>query len=234
MAKKKIAVIGAPSTGKSTFIHDVCHYYKMFSKENTSIYDVVDKKNLSPNDVTKPEVQKAFLEFYIGQVEKNYGKKKLFMEKSPIDALVQILWLNSKGFEGITDEFVSEMINKVRNSLRFYDLIFWAPFDPATMKLSDDQSADLAYIMEVDNIYRALFDQWKEQTGRFYPTQDCPVTIELLGDRKQRLQIFSLYFNQEGEFYGESDSLIADIADYTPEEIEQMKKEYTEVNKKRI
>lgn len=71
------------------------------------------------------------------------------------------------------------------------------------------RETDSEYILETDNIFKAINKQI-QTTGAspFFPQNDSPALIEIMGTIDERLEQISMYVTQEGNMYGEDQSLI--------------------------
>jgi hypothetical protein len=71
------------------------------------------------------------------------------------------------------------------------------------------READPHYIMETDNIFKAINKQL-QTTGAspFFPHNDSPAIIQIHGTIEERLAQIALYVNEDGDMYDETQSLV--------------------------
>jgi hypothetical protein len=209
----KIGIIGTQCVGKSTLIQDMKEKWPMFTSPEKSYRDLIKEKNLPINKEGTKESQEAILNFLVDESMENIGKKKVIYDRTPIDNLVYSLWLFDKNISNVDEAFIDKTVSLVRNSIKFYSVIFYIPFCAEndvllTAKLNRD--IDPVYRSEIGHLFEGIYKAWEKTGSRFFDTNDCPAFIPLYGNRQERIAMLSMYINDKGEFYGESDSLISD------------------------
>ena len=93
------------------------------------------------------------------------------------------------------------------------DVIFYIPFcaeNDVLLTAKPNRDIDPVYRSEIGHLFQGIYKAWEKTGSRFFDTNDCPAFIPLYGNRQERLALLSMYINDKGEFYGESDSLISD------------------------
>lgn len=212
---KKIAIVGTACQGKSTVIKDMIKRWPQLSTPERSYRDVIREKGLTINKDGNAENQEIILNALVDQLMENYGKKKIVLDRCPLDNLVYTLWLNAKHPDRVSDAFVQKTINIVRESLKFLDAIFFIPLTALhKVPLSEKQQreVDPLYIEEIDNLFKALIYARDAAPGKFWPVDDCPPVIEVFGDPETRIKMLELYIDDKCEFVGTDDSVINDLA----------------------
>ena len=209
----KIGIIGTQCVGKSTLIQDMKDKWPMFSSPEKSYRDLIKEKNLPINKEGTKESQEAILNFLVDEAMENVGKKRIIYDRTPIDNLVYSLWLFDKGTSNIDEAFIDKTVSLVRNSIKFYSVIFYIPFcaeNDVLLTAKPNRDIDPVYRSEIGHLFQGIYKAWEKTGSRFFDTNDCPAFIPLYGNRQERLALLSMYINDKGEFYGESDSLISD------------------------
>ena len=209
----KIGIIGTQCVGKSTLIQDMKDKWPMFSSPEKSYRDLIKEKNLPINKEGTKESQETILNFLVDESMENVGKKKVIYDRTPIDNLVYSLWLFDKGVSDVDEAFIDKTVSLVRNSIKFYSIIFYIPFcaeNDVLLTAKPNRDVDPEYRSEIGHLFEGIYKAWEKTGSRFFDTNDCPAFIPLYGNRQERIAMLSMYINDKGEFYGESDSLISD------------------------
>ena len=122
----KIGVIGTACIGKSTFIQDFIANWSMYKLcEKPRYTDLIKEKNLSLNENGNEESQKIILDSVVDQAMYSPKTDNIIFDRSVLDNLVYTIWLNANG--KVSDKFVKETIDIVREALVFYDILFFLP-----------------------------------------------------------------------------------------------------------
>ena len=217
----KIAIIGSQCTGKSTYIQDFIKAWPAYALSDKPRYtDLIKEKNLKLNEDGNEESQLIILNSVIDQVMYTPKEANVLFDRSVLDNLIYTLWLNAKG--KVSDEFVQKTMKIVKESLVFYDILFFLPISkqsPVPFEASQNRSNDPAYRTEIDNIFKAVIHQYNTGSRVCFPfdhKDGCPAIIEIYGNPEQRIALTRLYLNDQGQQYGEDESLLT----LTPEELE--------------
>ena len=210
----KIGIIGTQCVGKSTLIQDMKDKWPMFSSPEKSYRDLIKEKNLPINKEGTKASQEAILNFLVDESMANYGKKKIVFDRTPIDNLVYSLWLYEKGTSDIDEAFIDKTVNTLRQSIKFYSVIFYIPFcaeNDVMLTSAPNRDIDPVYRSEIGHLFEGIYKAWEKTGSRFFDTDDCPAFIPLYGNRQERIALMSMYINEKGDFFGESDSLVSDF-----------------------
>ena len=122
------------------------------------------------------------------------------------------MWLNSKG--KVSDSFVNDTIKLVKETLVFYDVLFFLPISkmsPVPFEESSNRSVSSHFRAEIDAIFKALLKQWHKENKTYFPFEHdlgCPAIIEIFGDREQRIALTEMYITTDGQPFTEEESLI--------------------------
>ncbi|NBW33564.1 MAG: hypothetical protein EBR30_00755 [Cytophagia bacterium] len=209
---KKIGIIGTQCIGKSTLIEDMMLQWPQLSKPERTYRDLVKEKNLPVNKNGTKESQEAILNFLVDEAMENVGKKKLVYDRTPLDNLAYSLWLYEKGESDIDEAFIDKTVDLVRNSIRFYSVLFYLPLieqNEVPLTAKEQRDIDPVYRAEIDVLFDAFYRAREKGGSRFFYNEDCPMIIPIYGNPLQRIAMIKQYINDKCEFYGEEDSLIA-------------------------
>ena len=124
----KIGIIGTQCVGKTTLIQDMKEKWPTFTTPEKSYRDLVKEKNLPINKTGTKEGQEAILNCLVDQAMENVGKSKIIYDRTTVDNLVYSLWLYDKGLGGVDEAFIDKSVLLVRQSIKFYSVIFYLPF----------------------------------------------------------------------------------------------------------
>ena len=83
------------------------------------------------------------------------------------------------------------------------------------------RSVDLTFREEIDNIFKAFCDSYHKHDKKIFDPNDSPAVIEIFGSQQERIKMVEFYVNEDGNMYGEDDSLI-----HIPPELDPELKEY--------
>jgi hypothetical protein len=207
----KIAVSGTSGIGKSTFVSDFIDAWPQYKQPLKSYRDIAKEQNLTLNEDGTEESQKIIRDILTDEVIANKDDFVIY-DRCILDNLIYTLWLSSRG--KVSDKFVKESIDVTRETLAFFDLIFFLPItkhSPVKLVESDQRSNDPMFRDEVDILFKSLMSAYLKQSNVYFPFKSqlgCPAIIEIFGDRKQRVELSKLYITKEGKVYGEDESLL--------------------------
>lgn len=213
----RIAVTGTNGIGKSTFVKDFLNEWTGFSTPDSTYRDVIKDRHSST--ITE-EKQKLILDHMTDQL-KTFGKTdNVIFDRCPVDNMVYTLWANSKNL--VSDEFVTESAEKLKNALRMIDLLLFIPITKAdniclTSTLSSRDGIDESYAKEIDHIFKSLYREWDKAESIFVDPQDKPHVIEVFGTPEERVAISKLYVTEDGDSF-EQGAII------TPDELDELER----------
>ena len=211
---KKLCVSGSACTGKTTLIKDILSEWPNFIQPEKTYRDIIKERGLTINKAGNKESQKAILDFMVEQVKYNYGNKTVIFDRSPWDNLIYTLWLYDKGISDIDEEFIRYSIDQLKESFKYIDCTFFIPLTKhhtVTIVADGVREVDPVYIEEIDTLFKATYQDWKQRAGGFFKPDDCGAIVEIFGPRDIRMQMIKMYINKDGNFFGEKDSLLAGI-----------------------
>lgn len=210
----KIAVCGTQCIGKTTFINDFLAtwpMYKLCTKEKYTTF--VGSNNLKLNEQGNEESQQFILNNLTDQVMYEPKDSFTIFDRSVLDNLVYTMWLNSQS--RVSDKFVSDTIKIVKETLSFYDILFYLPItkaSPVPLVPKGDRSIDPVYREEIDNIFKSLVKRYNQNDNFFFPFDSklgCPAIIEIFGNQRERIELAKMYITTDGKCFGEDQSLLS-------------------------
>lgn len=211
----KIGIIGTQCIGKSTLIEDMMLQWPQLSRPERTYRDLVKEKNLPINKNGTKESQGLILDFLVEEAKKNYGKKKMIFDRTPLDNLAYSFWLFEKGLSDIDQDFLDKSVAKSREAISEYSVLFYLPLveqNNVPLLTKEQRDIDPLYRAEIDVLFDTFFRAWEARNTQLFNNNDTPPIIPIFGNPIQRIQMISLYINEKCEFFGEQDSLIsADI-----------------------
>ena len=209
----RIGVMGTACIGKSTFINDFIANWNMYTLcEKPRYTDLVKEKGLKLNESGNEESQKIILNSLIDQVMNTTKKDNIIFDRSVLDNLVYTMWLNAN--EKVSDDFVRESIKLVRESLVFYDILFFLPItrqSPVKFVPAEHRTTSPEYRLEIDNIFKAIIHQYNKNDSTYFPFESkagCPAIIEIFGTRELRIELAKQYIGPDGGIIAEGDNLL--------------------------
>ena len=215
----RIAFSGTANTGKTTLIKNFLAVWSQYTTPEKTYRDLLFEKKLPHSSSTTTDTQWEILNFMIDQLQSYDKESKVIYDRCPLDNLAYTLWAHEKRLEGFDKKYVDKCITLTKESMRHLDIIFLLRHDPA-IKIEDDGTRDISitYIQEIDNIFNALFEQYKQNYDAdiFFPKDDSPGIIELPTSPQRRIDIISEYVTPEGELYGDEHSL------FNPEKLDEL------------
>lgn len=210
----RICVSGTISTGKTTYINDFLEAWPMYKLCELSYRKSIRNNKMPHSTQGTEETQKFIQDAIIDDVIMQDRTKNVIFDRGIFDNLAHTLYLHSKGKVG--DEFCREAARIARESMKFYDIIFFMPVLDSYPVEMDENNNDLrehdeTYRADVDLIMKAIQQDYLRPPGEarmFFPNYDAPALIEIFGNRRERIAMTQLYIKKNGKSYGEKDSLI--------------------------
>lgn len=231
----RICVSGASGVGKSKFIKDFLSHWNSYSYSGDNFKEFIKKEKLPPYKKANQESQNKILDFFIDEAMKYKKTDNIIHDAGSIDNLVYTLHLKAKNNDAIDDNFIQKTFQLVKQSMYFYDVIFYIPYNDQYMTdtLEKNKKDDKIFNSEIDNFFKSIISMYYDKNEYLFPfnTDDgVPALIEIFGNSEERLEIAKLYIDSDGKGFGEEDSLISNFLN--PEELEQFAKIINNKNKK--
>ncbi len=213
--RMRIAVSGTSNQGKTTLINDFLSEWPNYQIDKLSYRDILKQENLPHSEKTTKESQWKILNCMVDIMQTYKPGDNKIMDRCPIDNLVYSLWCFEKGVGDIDKEFIDKCIPIVCESMRQLDIIFFLPITraaPVDIVNNNNRQTDPLYIKEIDNIFKMLGAQQRENNGKnpFFPKNDSPGWIEIFGDRQTRIAMIKQYLDDDGNLIG-SDSVLDEL-----------------------
>lgn len=219
----KIAVMGTQCIGKSAYIKDFIQQWPMYTtSQKVSYVELIESKGIKLNEEGNEESQKIILDALVDQVMYAPKDGNVIFDRSVLDNLVYTMWLNAKG--AVSDKFVKDTITIVKETLTFYDILFFLPitkFSPITFTPAPNRSNSEEYRKEIDNIFKSLVQQYYTGGKTYFPFDHklgCPAIVEIFGNPEERVELTKMYVQPDGKPISEETSLLADEQGTTIEE----------------
>jgi len=208
--------VGAQNLGKSTLIEEMLKVWPSYKKADNSYREVAkNDPRVKLNQGGTEESQVIIRDALIDQAISHSKDENVIFDRCILDNFVYSLWLNAKG--KVSDLFIEKQIPILKESLKFYDIIFFIPklehYDIPIVPDKDGQRAlDPIFQSEIDNLFKAVMtDYWKQGNRTFFPNDDCPAVIDIpVGPIEDRINLIKLYVKPDGNCFGEEDSLLKD------------------------
>lgn len=208
----KIAVSGTHCMGKSTYVKDFLKKWTNYTTPEKSYRDYIKEKNLPHSKEGTEESQKLILDALIDQ-QQGYSKSdNVIFDRCILDNLAYSSWLNLNG--KVSDKFLDESRILIRETLKMFDVIFYFPiskFNQIELVNDELRDPDPEYRQEIDNIFNIFLESYRSGDGRVFAADDAPPIIEIFGNREERIAMTGLYIDENGDQYGEEESLLTDI-----------------------
>lgn len=211
----RVAFCGAGAVGKSTLIEGMIQQWPMYKRPSRTYRDIINEQGLIVNKESTTEVQKNILSALVeeAQLAAASGDEFVVFDRCVVDNIVYSLWHAGHGTEGFDEKFLRESRAIAIAALNYYDIIFYIPArNEIPLTPRENRETDMVFREEIDNIFKALVTSYEDQKAAFFPINNCPAVIELMGPPDLRLPQLKLYLKENGRAYGEEDgSLISEV-----------------------
>jgi len=207
-----ISVSGCQNIGKTTFCKDFIKQWPMYTTPTERYTNLVKEGKVKLNKEGSEESQLAVLNHLCDQVINQPKDVNVILDRGVLDNLIYTLHLNHN--KKVSDKFVQKTIDIVKNTLIFYDLIFFLPitkYSPVNIEEAPNRNIDPVYRDEVDVLFKALMNRYVKHDIVYFPfdhEKGCPGIVEIFGNREQRIQVAKMYIDTDGQLYDASKSLI--------------------------
>lgn len=205
----RIAFSGTSSSGKSTIIQHFLQKWPTYSLVNSKYRKLISKKNHSKNTTAK--LQKEILDVLCDECKDFTQHQKVVYDRCPLDNLVYTMWCYEKGMKGFNQNMMDYTLYKVRQAMQHFDIIFLCTRDlMPPIEKNGIREVDPNYVEEIDNIFKAILNKYKKgvETLPFFEKDNAPAIIDIYGDPYERMAQISMYVTEEGDAFGEDQSLI--------------------------
>ena len=194
----RIAISGSACQGKTTLLNDFLQTYKTYTTpEKTYRELIVDDKHSKQADV---ETQWKILDFMTEQLMQYRKDDDVIFDRCPLDNIVHSLWCYERQVEGFDKSYIDKSIALFRESMKMLDIILYTPITRvAVVDIESDKQreTDAQYIKEIDNLFKAMYQQWLSPQSTFFETDDRAAIIEIFGSPQERMHMVKLYVDPE-------------------------------------
>lgn len=202
----RIGIAGAPVVGKTTFVKDFLKKWP-----NYKPYFLEDNFYKHYKEYSNVEDIKRYLDILQESVENAARHKQDYtiFDTTHLDYLALLYYLIFKNVNGSDKEnLIKQQTLIVRESLKFYDILFYIPSTTVAVK-NIDHKETIKLRTEINNLFKVFAQSYYNHQPLIFPPEgDCPAFIELFGSPEERIMMASLYINEKGDAYGEEESLI--------------------------
>lgn len=184
----RIAVSGTHSVGKSTFVWDFIKTNTSFIREEEPYRALCDIYPIQFGKQATNYCNGVQLFYNISRVKQyKYPQDNVIFDRCPVDYIAYSMYAAHYKQTDIDDRFVASLIESIRQSLEFLDLIIFVSINNKHLiPIEDDgiRLIDPDYRQEVDTYlkeiyFNQLFDIW--------PKEKQPKFVELWGSREERV-----------------------------------------------
>ena len=197
----RIAISGTSNVGKTTLLRDFLKEWPSYSTSEGSYRD--DIKGDDHSKGTNKATQWKILNSMIDQLMASSKEDNVVYDRSLLDNIVYSMWSFDKGEGDIDGKFIKKCIGLVKESIKFYDVIFFIPItkaSPIEAKKDGTRETDPFYIKEIDSIFKAIMFDWNENAeSKLCDPQDRPALIEIFGNPRERIEMIKLYLDMDGD-----------------------------------
>lgn len=182
----RIAISGPACTGKTTLINNFINNWKMYKSPVAHYRYELKTKNMKHSSETTEETQKFILDFMEKQLTEYKDEKYIIYDRSPLDVVVYTLIAAEKN--NVSDEFVTDIIRRVRNLLSKLDLILVLPVNEKYKLQSKEgdgpRDQDEDFHKRSAELFNLLMREYytEFEADVFFPKDDCPGIIALEPD----------------------------------------------------
>ncbi len=214
----RIAIVGAQNVGKTTLINAFRQRWPDYSLPEKTYRELIKEKSLVINEQGSLESQKVIRDALADLALENAGKAKTIHDRCILDNLVYTFWLaDYKKFEASEsdiNEFITTSIFLTKESLKFYDVIFWLPVNPNIPVVDgENRSTSEQYRAEIDNIFYAVYETYKKNSGVIFDRDNQPAYIVLEGDVNEKIETIKQYISDSGDLVETTNSVLAGLED---------------------
>ena len=207
----RIAFSGPDNSGKTTTVKSFLYTWNNYITPKKTYRDLIQENNPKHSKDITPSTQSTILDSMAKVQEENKDAAHIVYDRCTLDNIAYTLWSHEKGVEGFTKEFCADQIAIMRDSMKHLDIIFLCKFHES-QQIEDDGTGetDKEYIKEVDNIFNSLYSQYNHnvESDIFFPKGDSPCVLTVPDDAQKRIDLISEYVDEEGDLYGDEDSVL--------------------------
>jgi len=121
------------------------------------------------------------------------------------------MWCYANDVKGFDDRFIENSLFKVRKSMANLDIIFICTRDlMPPIEKNGVREIDPKYVEEIDNLFKAIIKKYKDgaESLPFLEKDNSPAIIDIYGQPHERIAQIAMYVTDDGNMYGEDQSLL--------------------------
>ena len=191
-----IGITGTDNIGKTTFVND---FIKKWPQYKLATENTIDSIYIKEKKTTRKKFEeKENLELNIAiERLKGYDRKKdnAVFDGCILDNLIRVLWTKEKD-DKLSDSFVWQIVEKVKNHLYLYDAVFYIPLSKKYPVKVEDKKIDLGKRLEMSHLFEGIIETYKTHKGSYFKLDDCPAILEVFGNPPERIAITGLYMEE--------------------------------------
>jgi hypothetical protein len=205
----KIAISGTQCIGKSTFVNDFLKKWPMYRTAGTDCTTVIKNNTVKHSQESTEETQDLILNHLVDQALSCSKTDHVLFDRCVLDNLAYTTWLCLK--EKINPKYLEKVVPIIRETIKLYDIIFLLPItkvSPVNLVDNGTRDIDPVFREEIDNIFKAFCESYHKHDKKIFDPSDSPAIIEIFGKPEERIKMAEFYVNENGNMYGEDESLI--------------------------
>lgn len=184
----RILISGSHSLGKSTIVADFVQTYSNYIHEEEPYRVLRRFHNIQFAKKATCFCNSLQMYYAISRLQQYRSSKDcVIFDRAPVDYLPYSMYPALYGESDITDAYVENLVEPIRESLCFADLVVFVPItNKHIVELEDDgiRPIDIEYRKSVDTFFKQIY---REQLYDIMPKVNPPRLIELWGDRQARV-----------------------------------------------
>ncbi|KTD07029.1 AAA family ATPase [Legionella jamestowniensis] len=188
----RIAVSGTHSVGKSTFVWDFIKAHPDYLREEEPYRALRANYDIKFGKESTRYCNGIQLYHNISRVKQYHdASNKVIFDRAPVDYIAYSLYTARYHQTDLDLAFVESLIEPVRESLAFIDLLIFVSINEKhPVEIEDDgiRPIDESYRSEVDAFFKQLYF---ENRYDIMPAKNAPKFIELWGSREERVKKIS-------------------------------------------
>lgn len=211
----RIAITGPQNSGKSTLIEEFLKEWPMYKRPTKTYRDIIKEKDLPLNKQGTKESQKEILNALVDEAQFAAASEDRFVvfDRCVVDNIAYSLWHYAKETPGFDAEFIIDSKTIAAFALKHLDIVFYVPARKEIPIVSrENRDTDETFREEIDNILDSMIASYEQNTGAFFPREDCPAVIRLDGPPDMRLPQMKLYIKSSGLGFQEQDGSLIDVS----------------------
>lgn len=194
----RIAISGTACQGKTTLLNDFLKTYTDYKTPETTYRSVIQKDKHSKH--TDVETQWKILDYMSEQLTEYHSGENVIFDRCPLDNIVHSLWCYERGVDGFDKEYIDKTITLFRETMKLLDIIFFIPVTRVStidIESGTQRETDAQYIKEIDNLFKAMYQQWLQPDSSFFEKDDRAAIIEIFGSPQERMHMIKLYIDPD-------------------------------------